>query len=128
MYTDLICKAVIKDEYCDKINKKINEDRDWKDLFDHYFVDNIRADFIPYGEYGIVELNNKIFYCKCSLKNYADTYDDFFEFLKTISDEILEFKTNYEEAYDWNYDYTIKKIYWKNYLTDQYDTETIRME
>lgn len=121
MYTDLICKAVIKDEYCNKIYKIINQECEWKDLFDDEFVNNSYADWIPFGEYNDAKFDNNILSFECSLIDRDMTYYDFFEFLKTISDEIIEFKTHYEDAKEW-IDKDTEEIYWKNWLTDKYET------
>lgn len=126
MYTDLVCKAIIKDEYRDKMYKRMYEDFEWKDLFDHYFVENESANHIPYmNTIGLKPENifNGInLVIDCEVINYFDVCDDFFDFLQEISEEIIEFKTHYEEAYDWNDDYTERSNYWKNYLTNGYET------
>lgn len=132
MYTDLICTAIIKEEYRDRIHKVVFESdmfeykNSWSDLFKEEwaeeFIENERADMIPFGENNLKE--EEIFdgvklHIECSIKNYEYTYEAFYEFLKEISDEIIEFKTYFEECYDYTDDGYVYR--WFNYLTNKYE-------
>lgn len=134
MYTDLICEATIKEEYRDRIHTRVfNDDlfdhsTSWKSLFSEEFasdfVNDERADMIPYAESTLTSeeiFDGRVLKIDCSLKNYTDTYEKFYEFLKVISEEIIEFRTYFEENYEWNYKTDMKTYFYKNYLTGKYD-------
>jgi hypothetical protein len=132
MYTSLECNAIIKDEYCDKIHKIVYDNFEWKDLFDHYFVQNKQAHHIPYMNTISIQPKNvfdgKNLTIDCDVINYAHVCDDFYFFLLRISEKIIEFKTHYEEDYDWNTEDTERNNYWKNYLTNEYETIIYKRE
>lgn len=133
MYTDLVCEAKIKEKYRERIHKIVFENTlespiYWETLFPEEFAEDFttddRASMIPFGENNLKceELfDGVIFRINCSIKNYTCTYEAFYEFLKEISDEIIEFKTHYEENWDWNEDKQMYEYAWKNWLTNEYE-------
>jgi len=125
-YTDLHCKAIIKPEYRDTIKKIVFEYASWKDFFDHDFVELPRADLIPFGENKLKQ--SEIFdginlHIECSIKNYDDEIEYFFEMLQCISDEVSEYKSFDEDNFEYLERGTdcIKVKKWYNHFTGQYE-------
>jgi len=121
-YTELKSKSIIKPEYRESVRKVVFEDVKWGDLFNHSFVSLWRADLIPFGEnkLGLDEIFDGVtFTVNCSINNYEDELDMFFEFLKEISSDVLEYRTFDEDNYDYveRVGHHIKVMKWYNFLT-----------
>ena len=130
MYTDLVCTAIIKEEYRDRINNLVfnsslfDDKNSWQDLFKEDwaedFTENERAVMIPFGENQLKKeeiFDGVTLHIECSIKNYESTYEAFFEFLKEISDKIVEFKTLFEESYEYINNGCV--YFWFNHLTNK---------
>lgn len=125
-YTDLHTTAIIKPGHRDNIKKVVFDNVSWNDLYSHPFVKLWRSALIPFGENKLKKeeiFDGTTLKINCSIKNYEDELDIFFEFLKEISSEVIEYKTFDEDSFD--YDESTGKVIevqrWYNYLTREYE-------
>lgn len=115
MYTGLRCKVKLKSEFV-LVIQRLLETGNWSDLgydFLDQFSSFSRADFIPFGdlsympdewesEEALKEWDNRIengcWIFQCSLKNYDDTIEEFFNtVLPHIVTEVNHLEYFYEE-------------------------------
>ena len=121
-YKNLHAKAIIKPEHREKVRMVVFEDTKWGDLFNHTFVTMWRSDLIPFGENKLFKYeiwDGATLTINCSIKNYEDELDIFFEFLKEISSEVTEYKTFDDSEYEETDNERVDR--WYNYLTGEYE-------
>lgn len=127
MYTGLRCKVIIKPEFRPLIKKMMDERLDWEDIAGDYsfikeFSTGFRADFIPYGGLSYMpdewetnpndwknseatdgferqfDGNTGYWAFQCSLKNYENDIERFFELiLENIAEKVIHLEYYYEE-------------------------------
>jgi len=129
-YTGFVCKVKVKKEYYDLIEFIMEGNTTWKEAHDkfkyewikEYYVDNFRADFIPYGGYSYnrnwlnfyieqykTYFKDGIWFFGIDLKNYENTIEKFIKYvLKNIVEEVYFIKTKFEKD-DFEEEHFIKK-------------------
>jgi hypothetical protein len=141
MYTGLRCKCIVKEEFRPMIKSLMKDEvaglLSWKIVADAYgydfvkqYADYSRSSFIPFGSLAYMpdswEADNKVtdgferqfdektgyWAFQCSLKNYDDTIEAFFEMvLNNIAEKIIHLETYYEEdVYSERWDFVNGKI------------------
>lgn len=108
MYTELEYIVEIKPEYVNIMTVILSIQykdglESFEDLYDgHDFFSDERAEYLFCG-YGCKhEFMGNFLVGKADIKNYTDTYDEYFDLLSHISCDIMLFKTRYEEYDDDN--------------------------
>lgn len=116
MYTELVVVADINEMYHKQLSEIFNpnfeNDTSWECLSSDFdsikslkeFISCDRYMRIPFSEclYKLnPQFNNGLMFIWCNFKNYDNEIEKFFNLLKDISDEILCFKSRFEEDSEW---------------------------